>query len=625
MFIDLEIEPTPNNRQFIKDVTEDWLIFGVKDTKYGHFVISNLDKQSADAFPHLKVEAIASFIHTLQTTTFDGLYTGSRTAVEFFRMLSEQSGIQFTVRTFREAFGFEKFGEGVHNITEFNRALRNYDYVYDAISKKEIALKDRIGRDVQYVIKNAMNADNMRLSIDRSEVYTQVDGYADFEEDEDYYKTAELRDQYTSPMADIIGIKRAETYKNQNIKHKETLRKYLENIVDNSVKFNLSTNFYVLKDYPFAVPMLGDRIRVQDESIKLDSTAKLIKLVTKYNPYGEVYGYETTFGSLDIGQRARASIQSISRMLQDIISGRDTLSQSSLDASTRAMIADFKSAQTELIIGDYKEGMSGIFLVERDDPNRAVGLTSKGVVLTTNGFAGGIDENLAISPEAINASMVRAGVLYLEQFLGIQGRDGWLMMTGDELLMKDEADEERFVRVSPQGGMHVNKGAFSLTAHDGREVFFDGIMRGSRVANIKPFKTNGYLGPDGGSPIYFEGMNWRFPGTMGYEEIYRVDDKYKGRYMDFLCSVGIGGSSDANSSAIQIRFRNWDNEIVGSGTYTVEKGTEPLRQVAVRVDLQAMFGHVPNYRTVVLYCQVRVSGNSNVQGVFRLNRGEFNG
>lgn len=592
----------------MKRITEDWLIFGVQDTKYGHFVVSNLDKRSAGEYPELKIRAEASFIHTLKTTTFDGLFTGSRTANEYFRLLSEQSGIQMTVETFKEAFGWEKFGEGVHNIREFTRGLNNYGYVYEPISENEIALKDRIGRDVQFVIKNAMNADNMQLSIDRSQVFTQADGYGDFEEGDNYYKTAGVKDQYTSPLASIIGIKRAETYKNQNIKHKDTMRRYLEDIVDNSVKFNLSTNFYKIRNYPFAVPRLGDRIRVQDESINLNSIAKLIKLVTRYDPYGDVYDYELTFGSLDIGQRARSTISQVSRLLQDLINGRETLDLSSLDASTRAMIADFKSAQTEIIIGDYSEGIQGIFLVEKDDPNRAVGLTSKGIVLTENGFAGGIEENLAISPRAINASLIRAGALYLEQFLGIEGKDGWLLITGDEFKATSKDNPDKFVSITAEGA-HFRNGFIRISTSSGRDVMNDGyILRNPAVSWTYPHS----FGPDVRQGDGEFSKNYFLTSSDQYQTGGFFSFSHESRYLRVYVTLNTLSSSPAARARLRM-LNNYSNEIRTTESDDLEYGSRLLMDIGEPLD----YG-VRRYA----YVEFRKEGEGDTVAGLRINTRE---
>ncbi|KIH70076.1 hypothetical protein SN16_11305 [Salinicoccus roseus] len=466
VFIDLDIVPTPNNKKFVRDITEDWTVHGVQSTKYGHFVITNMTKASDGPYPSYKVKAVASFIHKMQTTTFDGLYTGSRTAVDFFYILSQQSGLTFQLTADRPAYGWEKFGEGVHTIKEFNRAIKHYDYVYLPVNETSIELRDRIGRDVNFIIKNAMNADDVKMEIDRSEVYTYIEGYADFEQDSDFYETAQLYSDYKSPLYDIIGEKKAETYSNGAIKHKATLDKYLMDIVDNSVKFTISAKFRKIRNYPFAVPMLGDRIRVQDESIDLNTKAKIVKLVTHYDPYGEPYDYDIEFGNLNIGQRNKQTINTVSRQLDDILNGRDPIKLTALDGYLKSAITDFKSAQTELVIGEYVDGVLGIFLVDKADPNRAVGLTSKGIVLTTNGFAGGIDENLAIDPTAVNASMIRAGTLHLEDILGIVGRDGLITMTGDEFRAVDANDPDKFISIKP-GMLEIGKGALTVHRDDG--------------------------------------------------------------------------------------------------------------------------------------------------------------
>ena len=103
--VEIEIHPTENNQKFIKQLNEHWVISGIKTSQYGNFYIQHLDKEANGDWPVLKVTAVAEFIHKLQTTTFDGYHTGSRTAAAFYNELSRQSGITFQPVDFKPAFG----------------------------------------------------------------------------------------------------------------------------------------------------------------------------------------------------------------------------------------------------------------------------------------------------------------------------------------------------------------------------------------------------------------------------------------------------------------------------------------------------------------------------------------
>lgn len=422
-YIEFTIYPTEHNKTFIRDITENWTIYGVNDVRYGHFVVTNFEKVGIGDYPSIKIKAIAAAIHRLQTTTIDGYYKGSRTFSDYFSIISNQTGISIYPMTDRNAFGWEKFGLGAHAITEFTRGVNNYGVTYKLVSENIIELHDHIGREAPYVIKNAMNADDFKLDIDRSEVYTFIEGYADYTEDDgDNFYKAKIYDYYKSPLYEIIGEKKAETYKNMKIKSKELLHKYLQDIVDNSVKFTLSTKFRNIPDYPFAVPQIGDNVTVQDESINLNDKARIVKLSTYYDAYGEIYDYDIEFGNLNIAQRKRVSAESVSRQLQDIQEGRNPIKLSAFEEYAALAIKDMKAAQTEIIIGSSDNGQDGILLLEKNDPSRGVWLNSRGIVLSKDAFQ---TAEVAINADGINATTIRTGTMMADRIMGGVLKDFW--------------------------------------------------------------------------------------------------------------------------------------------------------------------------------------------------------
>lgn len=543
VFIDVTIEPTDNNKKFIKDVTEHWTISGVKKSQYGDFHIQNLEKVGVGEWPTLKIKAVADFIFKLQTTTFDGYFTGSRTAVSFFAELSRQSGITFEPIDFKEAFGWEKFGLGVHTMDEFNRGLNNYGYTYYPVTPQIIHLRDRIGRDTNFMIKNAMNSSDMKVEIDRSEVFTYAQGYADYSEDDEdanFYKNAALWDEYKHPtLYNLLGKLSAPVYTNQKINNKATLNAYLKKIVDESIKFTITTDFHQIPDYPFAVPMLGDRIRVQDDAIDIDETARAIKIKTYFDSYGEPINYEIDFGNLRVAQREKSRLDEVQRAVEDLLSGRNPVGTGMVDNYIKSVIQGFKSAETEVRFNGYN-GMNGLFLVDPTDENDAVGLFSKGIAVTQNGFQGGAQDNLAIVPSGIVADWIRVGTLWLERFLGIIGRDSLLQITADEIRLEDARNPNNFTSLKP--GTAVFSQSLSVIRDDG--VYW--IQNGQPRFEIPIItKTNMDIG------VSFSQRNYET-----FNEVFSLFEvgyaSHSGRYANFVFLPGLRWDSTAPSTLMEI-------------------------------------------------------------------------
>lgn len=615
--VEIEIQPTENNQKFIKEINEHWIISGIKKSQYGNFHIQHLDKQGNGDWPVLKVTAVAEFIHKLQTTTFDGYHTGSRTAAAFYNELSRQSGITFQPVDFKPAFGWGKFGLGVHNISEFNRSLNNYGYTYYPVTSQIIELRDKIGRDVQFMIKNAMNSDNMKMEVDRTEVYTYAEGYADYSEDEgneNFYENANLYAEYKHPVLyDLLGELKAETYTNQKINNEETLKEYLKNIVDNSIKFTITTDFRQIENYPFAVPMLGDRIRVQDDAIDIDTTAKIVKIKTKYDTYGDVIDYEIDFGNMPVSERVKGSLSSTQRQLEDLITGRNPVNMGMLDANVSAVIAAIKEAETEIIFGSHL-GFPGLILVDPNDPNMAVGLASKGIVATEDGFAGDADSNVTINGKGINASMVRFGTLWLENFLGIIGKDSLLELNAEYFKIQSADDPSKFLEMNINTGFTIGGLPFTQIAPDGRVLFQDGYQRGAILANVVLFNSN----PD----IQFNGMNWQYASTSTVRTYY-LNDQYKGRFLDVITAIGVTHSSPAGSARVDIEVVTTSGDIVAATNVFVGRTSSDMDGHRIRCDLQALFGTVPDFRRIGLYVQTKTTVNVAAELEFRVNGGEF--
>lgn len=423
-YLELQINPTPHNKKFIRNITENWKIYGVLDEIFGYFVINYVEKVGAGLYPALKIKAEAAVIHKLKTTIINGYYTGSRTFDSYFSTISNHSGVSIYPMTDRPAFGWDKFGLGAQAITEFTRGVNNYGVTYVIKSENMIELHDKIGREAPYVIKNAMNSDGFHLEIDNSNEKTIISGYANYTEKDgdNFYKAAKLKKTYRSPKADLIGEKYHEDYSNMNIKDEDLLMQKLQEKIEASIVISLKTKFYRLKEYPFAVPKIGDNVTVQDESIDLNTKARIVKLVTYFDAYQNIYDYDIEFGNLDIGKRNRVTAEGVSRTVNDIQEGRTPIRLSAFDEYAALAIKDMKAAQTEIIIGSSENGQDGILLLEKPDPARGLWLNSRGIVISKDAFG---SAEVAINADGINATTIRTGTMMADRIMGGVLKDFW--------------------------------------------------------------------------------------------------------------------------------------------------------------------------------------------------------
>ncbi|WP_026366218.1 phage tail spike protein [Salinicoccus albus] len=605
--LELTVHQQKNNSLDLQQISELWeLNYNNIDYKIVH-----VKQQTKGNGFYLNIRAIPLFYWEFDKSIIHENHDGSHTANSAFQTMFANSGYNFVLVDFSPSVEIEGFGKGSTRLELFKRLLDRYNYEF-LVDGKTVYMYHLVGNDTNFMYKYKLNASNISRSTDATAYFTHIKGFGDMEEgEEDYYNNAKLKREYTSPLVDVVGKWEGKPVLDGRVTQQSTLDEMMHKAVEESLAITVEGTLHDVRQmgYEIAVPLKGDRIFLMDERINLDQEIRVQAVKTTYDERDRITGCEVTFGSQSIRKRYKASINSLSENFQDLITGKLKLPIISLEQIGMDMIKNIHDASSEIVFGDF-----GMQAISKTNPNNVFGVNSEGWYISQDG---GATPRTIATAQGIYADALFAGTLWLTNEMNIESADGYLNVTGSRFVMRSKNNSKNAVEITPDG--------ITIYGFDGREFIVDGIMRGRRAAQIQPFKTDGYLGPNGGSPIWFDGMSWRFPGTMGFEEIYRVDDEYLGRFLDFRVSMGIADYSEANSTTIQVRFRNWDNEIVGSGTYTVEKNKDPLRQETIRVDLQAMFGSIPDYRTTVLYCQVRVSGNSNVEGIFRLNRGEFHG
>lgn len=168
-----------------------------------------------------------------------------------------------------------------------------------------------------------------------------------------------------------------------------------------------------------------------------------------------------------------------------------------------------------------------------------------------------------------------------------------------------ESNLKTAVVITPEG--------MEVYGFDGRQTMYNGIMRGSRVAN-KNFWYDESIINFNGKSLVWDDYNPQYT--------YYIDDLYNGRFIDLLIATGLSERSRSASAHAIVKVLQFNGSIVAEERFFISRSSMDFRRI--RCDLQAFYNTVPDYRTAEFYIEVQLdTAYSGNEIVFRLNRGDF--
>src|SRR5690625_1021066 len=327
-------------------------------------------------------------------------------AMACFTLIFDGSGYNFVLVDSFEAVQWEGFGEGDTRLTLFKNALNRYGAEF-RIQGNTVYIEKVIGRDTQFQYRYRLNATNIVQENDATAYYTYARGYGDYGDGEggEDWQNAKLIREYTSPVAGILGIREAPPIKNGNITTVETMDEQLKTLVDESLKISVSATIHDLRKqgYALAQPEMGDRVFIIDERIGLDQEIRVNDLSVTKDWMGNILDSSVTFGTEGLSKRRQASINTATKNINDILSGRKTLPFSALDAAVKNATRALQNTQTQL---DFTG--NGIIARDKENPNYLTIFNSAGIGVSEDGGNSFVQ---AITGRGINASAIVTGSL----------------------------------------------------------------------------------------------------------------------------------------------------------------------------------------------------------------------
>ena len=603
--IELTIHQQKNNTLDLKSVDKLWEL----DYNNITYKIVYVKQQTRGSGFYLNVRATPLFYWDFDKSIMHENNDGSYTANDAFRKVFEGTGYNYVLVDFSPSLEWEGFGKGATRLEMFKRLIDRYGYEF-TINGSTVMMRHLVGNDTNFMYKYKLNASNVSKSTDASAMFTHIKGFGNYDEgEEDYYKNAKLKREFTSPLADIVGKWEGKPIVDGRVKQADTLDEMMKEAVESSLDITVEGTLHDIRKmgYDVAVPTKGDRVWLLDERIDLEQEIRVYSVKTTYDERDNIIDCEVTFGSQSIRERHKASINSLSKNFADLLTGQLKLPIISLEKIGRDMINAIHAASSEIIFGDF-----GMQAISKTNPNHVFGVNSEGWYISQDG---GRTPRTIATAEGIYADALFAGTLWLTNDMNIESADGYLNVTGSNFVMRSKTNSNNAVEITPNG--------ITIHGFDGREFIVDGIMRGQQVANIQRFNNPDIVEDRGRDMLTYS----REPNN-----VYAVWDRYKGRYLTIsgVTNVAAGGSS--TNARIYIRVVE---ALVGSENVLYEEqkfidrdlGNPERYSYNIILDLQAFYGSIPDYRQVNLYIQVQGSNNISPSTgfLFRVNRGEFNG
>ena len=470
--LEVTIHAQINKHIDIKQIDKLWEI----DFQNVTYKIMHTKQQTKGDGFYLTVRAMPLFYWDFDKSIIHTTHNGSHTANSAFSIVFGGSGYNFVLVDFSPAVSWEGFGGGSTRLELFKRLLERYNYEF-TIQGKTVYMHHQIGNDTNYVYKYGLNASNVSQSTDAASMFTHIKGFGDFEDREDYYEQANLRLQYTSPLAQLLGSYEGKPIVDGRITNTETMQNAMQKAVEDSLVISVEGNLHDVRKmgYDIAVPLKGDRVWLQDDRLDLETEIRLHTITTTYDVRGEIIGCDVVFGSQTAGERHKAQINTLSKNFSDLLEGNLKLPIISLEQVGRDMIEAIHDASSEITFGDY-----GMRAISKDNPNHVFGVNSEGWYISQDG---GATPRTIATAEGIYADALFAGTLWLTNEMNIESADGYLNVTGSNFIMQSKNNPHNAVEINPDTGI-------TIRGFDGREMMVNGIMQGAVVANVQRFASH---------------------------------------------------------------------------------------------------------------------------------------
>src|SRR5699024_7295590 len=386
----------------------------------------------------ISVTAILYMLDWLNTSRIYQRIDGSLTVTEAFNIVFNDTPFTYSIVESAPSNSFDDIGEGQIRIEIFKEYIDTFGYEFNIVGNV-VYLQNRLGNDANFEYRYKVNAQDITKEVEASEMWTHAKGFGNYSDDDsdvDVIDKAKLKREYTSPLADIIGVREAPPIRDGLVTKQAIMDANLKKIVDESVQISFTADIYDMSQqgYNYQHAVIGDRVFIVDERIGLDTEIRVVKISRSVSDIGQILEMEITFGTGNMADRYGSNLSAAARDIADLIQGRKSLPFQALDIVSKSMVTKIQNTTSEIIYDT-----NGQHFMDKKNNNNIMTMNSSGLLLSTDG---GRTAKTAITAEGIVANTITSGSI-LTSLVDIVGRNGLITMNGDEFVAKSNQDNRK--------------------------------------------------------------------------------------------------------------------------------------------------------------------------------------
>ncbi|MDW4144025.1 phage tail protein [Staphylococcus saprophyticus] len=414
--IDIDIEYTDMNSEFLdkQDDLKMWIIlFEGKEYR----IISSKQTGFGNKY-QISVTAVLYILDWLNTSRIYQRIDESLTVTEAFNIVFNDTPFTYSTVESAPSNRFEGIGEGETRLEIFKTFIDRFGYEFNIVGNV-VYLQNRLGNDANFEYRYKVNTQDITKEVDASEMWTHAKGYGNYSDDDsdtDVVDKAKLKREYTSPLADIIGIREAPPIRDGRVTKESTMDANLQKIVDESVQISFTADIYDMSQqgYNYQHAVIGDRVFLVDERIGLDTEIRVVKISKSVNDLEQILDMEITFGTGNMADAYGSNLSTAAKDIADLIQGRKSLPFQALDIISKSMVTKIQNTTSEIIYDT-----NGQHFMDKKNNNNIMTMNSSGLLLSTDG---GKTAKTAITAEGIVANTITTGTLNAN-LISVRGGD----------------------------------------------------------------------------------------------------------------------------------------------------------------------------------------------------------
>ena len=590
------------NDKFIADIETGWTA-NFKGDKY------HLFNEREDQHGNKEFDAVLDFFHHFNGRWhMDDVDDKSMTIDDSIRPLFDDSPYVLSI--------IDNFYANTMNYSKQQNSTERFLYFIGRhnaefnipIGTQTVQVRNKIGVQRNDVfIHEDDNLVDFNITTDTGSFCTAIKGYYRFRvptgSGDSTEKEPTRTYDYISPMASKYGVIWGEPIHDERFDTLEGIQAATKQKQEATWK----SSFEIAAERFETALNIGDEVRFIVPSKSINGYIRVVEINEQFDEDGELIEATYTFGNENIANQYRKMQYDAIQDISDIMLGKKPIPFSVLPKAVREATNVINAGDSTQFY--YRD--DGIYGYNTQNPLGVTRYNANGIGFSQDG--GQTYEN-AMTYLGIVATAITSGTIDANR-VTIYGSEGYnrIEIDGDKIKVWDSRDPEVYTEMK-RDEFHAYKSRFKVTAVDGRITIEDGLMRGEQIANIQTFTSK------------FDGVNV-VSKEKEFESVYVLWDTYKGRYLEIRGVAHLTWESPSASAYVEIGVKHVGSDpMLFTQREFINKEFEPsIYSYSFTLDMQEIFGHVPNGRHIGMYVQTRlISDYNDNEYKFRVNRGSWN-